>query len=277
MKRSRRAWALAGLAGLGLLAGCTGGGPATTAAPAAPASPAGPGASSAAPPAPSSPASGSSGAALALASAAAAALKAGPSVHLDISTTISGKTITFSDDATASGGQQHMTLSGGGHVEIVYVGGVGYVRGNAQGLTGLMEVPPAQARSLDGRWIAVRPGEKLGGSDYSDITAGITLSSVASEMIPVGSLTVTGPTTVGGQRATGVRGSAPAAQQLPSSARVTVDVAAAAGSRPLRCVITAPGGFQSVATFSGWGEPLHLTAPPGAVTPAAPPAPPVLT
>ena len=166
--------------------------------------------------------------------ASLAALKAGRAVHIAISTTLADGSITYSDDATADGGRQYITLSTGGQVTVLYVGGVGYVRGNAQGLAGFMDVPSPQAQSLAGQWIAVHPGQDLGGSSYADIVAGITLSSVASEIALAAPLALTAPATVAGQRAIAVQGRVPASKQPPASARVTLDVAAAGSARCAR-------------------------------------------
>jgi hypothetical protein len=181
------------------------------------------------------------------------ALKAGRAVHVSISTVLSNGSITYSDDAAPDGGRQYITLSTGGAVTILYVGGVGYVEGNERGLVGFMELPVSQAQSLAGQWIAVHPGQGLGGSSYADIVDGITLSSVASEIALAAPLTLTAPATVAGQRAVGVQGRAPASQQLPASTRVTLDVAAA-GSRPLRETVVADDGYKSTMTFSDWGR-----------------------
>ena len=202
--------------------------------------------------------------------ASLAALKAGGAVHITISTVLPNGSITYSDDATADGGRQYITLSTGGNVTVLYVGGVGYVEGDAQGLAGVMAVPLSQAQSLAGQWIAVHPGQELGGSSYADIVDGVTLSSVASEIAVDAPLTLTAPATVAGQRAIGVQGRAPASEQLPASARVTLDVAAA-GSRPLRETVVASGGFTSTTTFSDWGESVSLSAPQHPVAPVASP------
>jgi len=206
--------------------------------------------------------------------ASLAALKAGRAVHVTISTVLSNGTITYSDDSAPAGGRQYITLSTGGNVSILYVGGVGYVEGNAQGLVGFMDLPVSQAQSVAGQWIAVHPGQALGSNSYADIVDGITLSSVASEIALTAPLTLTAPATVAGQRAVAVQGRAAASQQLPASARVTLDVAAA-GSRPLRETVVAGDGFTSTTTFSDWGESLPLSPPRDSIAPVA--SPPALT
>jgi hypothetical protein len=276
VKRSLSASTLATLAGVALLAGCSGTKPAPV--PTAPGS-SGPVSSASAGSSPAantsaaaSPAAtaASPGSATAVVAASLAALKAGRTVHITIRTVLSNGSITYSDDATADSGRQYITLSTGGKVTVLYVGGVGYVEGNAQGLAGFMAVPLSQAQSLAGQWIAVHPGQELGESSYADIVAGITLSSVASEIALNAPLTLTAPASVAGQRAIGVQGRAPASEQLPASARVTLDVAAA-GSRPLRETVVASGGLTSTTTFSDWGESVQLSPPQHPIAPAASP------
>jgi hypothetical protein len=268
VKRSLRASTLATLAaGLALLAGCSG----TNTAPASsgPVGSAPAGSSAAASASPAASPAGTApppGSATAVVAASLAALKAGRAVHITISTVLSNGSITYSDDATPDGGRQYITLSTGGDVTVLYVGGVGYVQGDAQGLAGFIQVPISQAQSLAGRWIAVHPGQELGADSYADIVAGITLSSVASEIALAAPLTLTAPATVAGQRAIGVQGRVPASQQTPASARVTLDVAAA-GSRPLRETVVASGGYKSTTTFSDWGESVPLSAPQHSVAP----------
>ncbi len=151
-------------------------------------------------------------------------------------------------------------------------GAWGTSRATRKGWPASWQVPLSQAQSLAGQWIAVHPGQELGASSYADIVAGITLSSVASEIALDAPLTLTAPATVAGQRAIGVQGRVPASEQLPASARVTLDVAAA-GSRPLRETVVASGGFTSTTTFSDWGESVPLSPPQHPIAPvASPPA-----
>jgi hypothetical protein len=258
------------MAGL-TLAGCTHPVPAPTtpagtspaASPAAP-SPAATSPSAVSPTAAAPPA----GSAAAVVAASLAALKAGRAVHVTISTAVSNGSITYSDDAAPDGGRQYITLSTGGDVSIRYVGGVAYVEGDEQGLVGFMDLPMSQAQSLAGQWIAVHPGEELGENSYADIVDGITLSSVASEIALASPLTLTGSATVAGQRVVGVIGGVPASEQLPASARATLDVTAA-GSRPLRETVVASDGYKSTITFSDWGESLSLAPPQKTVAPVA--------
>ncbi|HUN36242.1 MAG TPA: hypothetical protein VMU95_29945 [Trebonia sp.] len=233
--RPGRGWSLAALAGLGLLAGCVGDG--LTSGPLSEEPPS------------------------AVLATALAQLRAGESVHIAISATTSEGTITCSDEATAGGGWHVLTTSTGGRVSIVLIGTVGYVAGNAAGLLGLMQLPGPEAHREAGQWMAVQPGQELGPSSYDDITGGITLSSVASQVTPAGPLTLTGPTTIAGQQAIGVQGRAPASMQLPATARVTLYVSAS-DAFPLRYEVSGVSGYTDQISFSDWGQTVQLVVPP---------------
>jgi hypothetical protein len=192
---------------------------------------------------------------------AVGALQAGHSVHIAIAATTSQGSITCSDEATAAGGWHVITTGTGGRVSIVLIGTVGYVAGNAAGLVSVLRLARQEARLEAGQWIAVRPGQQLGQNRYDDITGGITLSSVASQVTPTGPLTLTGPATIAGQQAIGVQGRAPASMRLPSTARATLYVATS-DARPLRYQVSGVSGYTDQITFSDWGQTVELVVPP---------------
>ena len=262
---------IAALLGLGALAGCSGGGAASPAAtglasqtgPTSHAgSSAGPSGSASGAPAAASPAGKS---APVLLRDTLAALRAGGSVHVDISQSTSQGSLAYSDDATASGGRQVITIDGTGHATILFIAGVGYVQADAKGLAALFELPQPQADQFAGQWIALRPGDKLGLSTYDDVTAGITLSSVATELEPSGTSTLASPATVAGQPVVGVQTRLPAASKLPAAARNVLYMTDDSLLRPVLSEVTNAGSYKYRVSFSHWGETLHLTAPANAV------------
>jgi hypothetical protein len=241
------------LLGLGTLAGCTSGG------------------SGAAPPAATAPATRATPAASAgamsagrLLSAALAAVRAGGSVHVDITSHARNGSVTFSDDATGNGGRQVITFDGTGHATILLIDGVDYVQADAQALRGFFEAPLAQAEQAAGRWISLRTGEKLGASTYDDVTAGITLPSVATELKVGSPLSKTAPATVAGQPVIGVQAPLPASDGLPG-AKLVLYVTDDSALRPVRYELVGGGSTQNTISFSRWGERLSLTAPPNAI------------
>lgn len=239
------------LLGLGVLAGCTSGG------------------SSAAPPAATATADQATPAASALSaarlqSAALAAVRAGGSVHVDIASHGPNGSVTFSDDATAKGGRQVITFDGTGHAIILLIDGVDYVQADAQALQGFFETSQAQAERAAGQWISLHPGEKLGASTYDNVTAGITLASVATELEVGRPLSKTAPATVAGQPVIGVQAPLPASDGLPG-AKLVLYLTDDSALRPVRYELVGGGSTQNTISFSRWGERLSLTAPPNAI------------
>jgi hypothetical protein len=245
------------LLGLGMLAGCTSAG--SSAAPPTAAASAGratPTAGSHAAAAPALPATR-------LLSAAIAAVRAGGSVHMDITGKAAGHPETVSADATNTGGRQVITY-GTGHATVLLIDGVGYVQADAQTLEGIFQATQAQAEQAAGQWVSLRPGEKLGLSTYDDVTAGITLSSIAQQMEVSGVLSKTAPTTVDGQAVIGVLAPLPASDGLPG-AKLLLYVTDNAALRPVREELVGGGSTTNTVTFSRWGKRVRLTAPPNAI------------
>ena len=269
-RRSRTAaLTIAALLGVGVLAGCTTGGPAGPAATLSPAAAQAAAAQAAAALSPS-----------ALLSAATAGLRAGPSVHVAITSTSVGGLAVNSDDATADGGRQVMTDSfhaadgqpaGTAKATILLINGICYVQGNQFALDRVFGVPMAQAESAAGEWIAVRPGDQFGQSDYDLIAAGLALPSLASELAISGKLTRTALGTIDGQQVQGVQGTQSLLAASVGTGTSTMYVTDQAPLRPVGFTVTARAARARI-VFSRWGETLRLTppahpVPAGAVTP----------
>jgi hypothetical protein len=105
----------------------------------------------------------------------------------------------------------------------------------------------------------------IGVSTYDDVTAGITLSSVASELQIAGNLTKAAPATVAGQPVIGVQAPLPVTDGLPSGAKMVLYVTDNAALRPVRYELVGGGSTTSELSFSQWGEKLTLTPPPNAI------------
>lgn len=240
--RSKAVTLTISLLGLGALAGCSG---SHSVAPAA--------TRSASPTAPS--------VAESLLQRTLAALRSGGSVHVDSSTTTSAGSEASTDDATASGGRQTVTVSKTEQMTVLLIAGVGYVQGEGTGLT-LFGVPQSQAEQFAGKWIVLRPGDTLGTSSYDDVTEGITLSSVASELKPGGGpATLAAPAVIHGQRVVAVQAPLPAGSQFSAAARDVVYMTDDSLARPVLSEITNAVGYTYQMSFSRWGETVHLTAP----------------
>ncbi len=197
-----------------------------------------------------------------LKAATTAANKAG-STHYVLSAVEGTSSQTISGDAARSEGQQTVS-QGGQHIQVIYVGGVAYVQGNASGLTSAMGFAAAVATSYANKWIAVHSTDSL----FKSIVSAVTLAGTLAQLDPTGTLTVTGPTTVAGRQAVGVKGGLPGTPQSGVTGSTTLYVAASDPTVPLKFAGTASEGSEHVTdkgTFTAWGKALKLTAPASSV------------
>ena len=194
------------------------------------------------------------------------AVQAAGSVHVVASDAAGSKTVTFTDDISATAGREVITTNGGGRATFLLIAGVGYLRGNAAALENYYGIPAPAAAQLSGRWISFRHGDQ----GYQQLTSQLTLSGLTDEISLEAPLARRGSSLVGNQPAVAVQGTASAATGAPAGSKATLYVASTGRPIPLSLVGTFRGVRVRV-TFSNWGEALHL-APPVNSIPASSPA-----
>jgi len=188
-------------------------------------------------------------------------MKAAVSVHADVREVQQSRTAVYSDDSADGAGRQEITISGGEHAIVLVIGKVTYIKGNEAALTGYFGFPAAAAVKLVNRWISFRPGD----TGYQQLTSGVTLAGLAGQLELTGPLTIKAPGMVAGQSAVGVHGTVPASVGAPAGSKATLCVAAGGRPLPVSYQLDRTGSLQFAATFSRWGERLHLTAPSQAI------------
>jgi hypothetical protein len=193
-----------------------------------------------------------------------AALRSGGSVRVDLTTVTPQGTWTATDDSAAAGGRQAWTTPGGGRTTILLIAGVGYIQGNALGLAEAFGVSQDEAEQYAGQWISLKHGQKIGQGEYADVTAGISLPSIAASMAMAAPAKLAQPGKVNGQATVAVQGKL-TDKLLPSGTRGTAYAADNATLRPRQFNITEPGHIKTRYNFSKWHEKVHLTAPKGAI------------
>jgi hypothetical protein len=188
-------------------------------------------------------------------------IKAAVSVHADVREVRQSRAAVYSDDAARGAGRQEITISGGEHAIVLVVGKVTYIKGNEAALTGYFGFPSAAAGRLVNRWISFRPGD----TGYQELTSGVILAGLAGQLELAGPLTIKAPGMVAGRPAVGVHGTVPASVGAPAGSKATLYVAASGRALPVSYRLDRTGSLQFAATFSRWGERLHLTAPSQAI------------
>ncbi len=189
-------------------------------------------------------------------SRAIAAVRGASTVHIEVRVTTGAASVTYSDDAGGSFGDQIIAASNGGTATVLEVKGVGYFKANVPGLVGFLGLSGTDARKFAGQWISFQPGDV----GYQRVVSGVTLGSVADELALGGQVRSLGARRVAGQAVIGLQGGTPPVWNARMGGTATLYVAAGAMPLPVTFRATTDGGGASAA-FSRWGEPVHVTPP----------------
>jgi hypothetical protein len=195
-----------------------------------------------------------------LLSSALTAARGQRSVHYVVTQAGPGVTIGMVGDAAVDHGIQRITYRKAGrvgHVTVRVVANTAYIRGDAFTLTNYMEFPAGTAAAYAGRWLLL-PHTAPG---FTTVAAGVRLGSTIDELKMPHTLRLTGTTTLRGSRVVGVQ-----TQFAQAGRQVTEKLYVRATGTPLPVEQrTYAGTARVVVAFSGWNEPVHLSAPVQAV------------
>lgn len=192
---------------------------------------------------------------------ALSAMLAKQSVHLACTTTSSTGVSTESMGVGVASGRD---ASSEGDVSIVnmLVDGIAYISTNTAGIFAAQGIPQAEAEKLaGGEWLSIRPGQSYGHVylDYSNAIEGMTIADQADFLRLTGSLKRTGATWAQGASVYGVSGDAPPSAWKGATTE-SVYIAATGAPLPVSVTVHLSSGTRTC-DFSGWDEPLNLTAP----------------
>jgi hypothetical protein len=186
--------------------------------------------------------------------ASVAAARQKGSVHVTVHF-FSGKTTgALVQDSARQSAVQTVAI-GKERVSILLRNGTAYFAGNVKGLTSYFGMPKTLATTLTGRWVSVSPSD----SAFQSIVAGLTLASALKEASPSGSITMGKQTKVAGQLTQSISGSA--SSSVPPT---TLFVARSGSHLPVEAVSSRGNGkglSGEIATFSRWGEKVHVPTP----------------
>jgi hypothetical protein len=141
-----------------------------------------------------------------------------------------------------------------GHVTVIVVGKIAYVRGDAFALHNYMEFTKAQSSRYAGRWISIPPPRN------EAVAAAVTFSSFLHELQSPKLRAVrvlTGK--IGGQKVVGVRSTG-----KERGLRFVSSLFALRGSQPLPVRekdVVPTKGYASLVTMTRWNEPVRVHAP----------------
>jgi hypothetical protein len=187
-------------------------------------------------------------------------------------------------EAGVDSGRQVITLATQKFVVLV-VGSACYLKGNAAALTANLGLPSSIASAHVGQWISLTRAD----GPYASVYAAVTASSALADNITITPRHQLRDTRIGGrsvQVITGAIAPLPGAGGQAQTPKGTATLAVRTGGSHLPVRYTEQGSIAkqksvSTVTFTGWGDPVNITAPSGAVaysslgvgTGTAPPTP----
>ena len=171
----------------------------------------------------------------------------------------SGKTTgELIEDSGRQSGVETVAI-GKERVSIILLNGMAYFSGNAAGLTSYFGLPKVLTSTIAGRWVSVSSTN----SGFSSVVAGLTLASALKEASPTGSITEGKMKKVRGQLTASISGTGTA------TAPPTILFISAQGKHlPVEAVASRTSGelvSGEIATFSRWGEKVHVPTPSNAI------------
>ncbi len=163
-------------------------------------------------------------------------------------------------DASVASGRNAST-EGDVSITNVLVDGIAYVSTNTAGVFASEGIPEAEAEKLAaGEWLSIRPGQSYGHAylDYANAIEGMTVADQTESLRLTGPLKRTAATWAQGVSVYGVTGDAPSS--FGKGATESVYIAAAGAPLPVSVTTHSSNGSRTC-DYSGWDEPLNLTAP----------------
>ncbi len=192
-----------------------------------------------------------------------AAIKAAgaQSVHYVSRAVESGVVLEVVGDTGVNKGSQVLVIESSSTIEsleVILIGGTGYVRGNTTALQKILGLSAAQAKTNLDTWLSFPAAQK----GLAAIVGGLRNSDVAQELGMTGPYTLAGKKKINGVNTIGINGTA--ASSTGGSVPIVLYVETGKVPRPIE-EVTNPKkkatAIQEVVQFSHWGEKNHTKAP----------------
>jgi hypothetical protein len=190
-----------------------------------------------------------------------AACRAQTSVEWISSGSLNGESGTITTSSGRTAGIQLISIKKGestGHVTVELMNDTGYLKGDSFALHAYMGFTSGAAKKEANRWLSLAPSNM----DFSAVTAGLTVSSITSELEMTGPFTAIPESVVLGERVDGVRGLSVAQSGVPA---MKSELYVRAKGLPLPVEETQVyEGHTSVVKFVKWNGSIVLEKTPGA-------------
>jgi len=145
------------------------------------------------------------------------------------------------------------------HAEVVQIGQNAYIRGNASAIADYFGLTKNDPQQLANTWLSLKPSD---GPEYSTVIDAVTLKSDFGHVTVPAPLTKGHPVTIGGKRCIPITGHT----TQPEVGAVTLTLYVTDSKHPLPVELKGVSKKgTSTTTWTRWGKPVILTAPPDAI------------
>ena len=183
------------------------------------------------------------------------------SVHLVVTSRSSSTSVEERLEADLEKTSGTETISAGSETAVIKVTPTSaYLSGNSSGLTKIFGLTSAQVKKIGTDWVSV----KAGTSQYKDLAAEMTVSSVSGVLPAANGTTLYAPTPPAKKLYT-LKWDTAATSSEPALTN-TLTLSAIGATLPVQETSTASGGSNETVALSKWGEHVLVSAPPAAST-----------
>jgi len=178
------------------------------------------------------------------------------SIHYDSASTESSETLVESGDAGPASASQTVTM-GKGTISILVIGGISFVKGNANGLESLAGLSTTQAAEAAGQWIEFSTDNAA----FAPVVEGVRSTDLAKELALKAPLSLGRARTINGQSVDAIDGTQTFGKK---SQHVVLYVRAQGSHVPVEEDSVNAKGDHTTAehiVYSNWGEQVRPEAP----------------
>jgi|GEM_PF-3485428 len=180
------------------------------------------------------------------------------SVRVTTTAQMSGLKIVQVTDAGRNAGRQSITLAKLGYantVEVEFVAGNLYVKGDASILTSYLGLSQANANALAGQWFGIAKSSGY----YAQVASGLTISTGMAEVTMTSSVTSGPSVKLNGVHVDVLKGTSVKTSLQPSF-KETLYLSTSKKPLPVEVTQIVQGSLGTI-SFSDWNEKINVTAP----------------
>jgi hypothetical protein len=175
-------------------------------------------------------------------------------VHEVSNATRPGHTFSMVNDIGATQGRQ-VVVSDGAHARVLVLNGNAYLYGDNKAIANYFGLSTTDPQKYANQWLELKPSN----SDYSTVSAAVTLASDFSHVSLPGSLREGRIVTIKGHKVRPISAHIAATSQTPAST-ATLYITTSGRILPFEYRAVAKG-FTSITSWSNWGNRVTLIAP----------------